>query len=151
MKLMHGCLATGGFHDNDSGGSFGDGIDPSAGPPGRMNDAPALPLDLPKRALCRQPTVARQASGGFNLPGDDQRDSLKVTPQAFSLCFLDFASCGLVVNEELMAIPAMSHFPLAVEFAGIAAEHELASNSSQDVEQLAMLSFGHFECIFPGR
>ena len=50
-----------------------------------------------------------------------------------------------------MAIPAMPQFPLAIEIAGIATEHELASNSSEDIQQLTMLGFRHFECIFPGR
>ncbi len=60
--------------------------------------------------------------------------ALKIAPQAFSLCLLDFAGRGLVIDEEIMAIPAMSHFPLTIEIAGITAEHELASNSGEDVQ-----------------
>ena len=60
--------------------------------------------------------------------------ALKIAPQAFSLRFLDFARSGLVIDEEFMAIPAMSHLPLTIEIAAIAAEHELASNSSEDVQ-----------------
>lgn len=75
---------------------------------------------------------------------------LEITPEAFSLCFFDFARRCFVIDQKLMAIPAMLHFPVAIEITGIAAQHKLARNSGEDVQQLTMLSFRHFECIFTG-
>ena len=47
-------------------------------------------------------------------------DRLVVTPKAFGFCFLDFTSGCFVIDEELVAIPAMSLFPLTVEITWIA-------------------------------
>ena len=92
-----------------------------------MDDFPVQGTQI-VRVLAENPGSFEQQRRSQIVP------ALKIAPQAFRLCLLDFAGRGLVVDEEIMAIPAMSHFPLTIEIAGVAAEHELASNSSEDIQ-----------------